>query len=74
VKYFGIGFTTSTCYLLQDAFVLLDLIGAEETQFSNWFAKTFPLYKHFQNIGMCHVRLNYTAVLSEKHVALLWIV
>lgn len=38
--------------MLQEAFILLDLLGAERPVFKNYFEKTSHLYEHFMNIGM----------------------
>ena len=39
-------------FVLQEAFVLLDLIGAKSPKFPNFFDKTSNLYEQFMNIGM----------------------
>ena len=37
---------------LQEAFILLDLLGAEAPTFHNYFEKTSHLYEQFMSIGM----------------------
>ena len=39
-------------FISQDAFVLLDLLGAKDPTFYNWFPTTSRLYESLKRIGL----------------------
>ena len=41
----------SVTLLLQETFILLDLIGTSDTRFRERFPQTASVYRHLQNIG-----------------------
>ena len=48
--------------VLQEAFVLLDLLGAEEPRFRNYFDETTHLYEQFMSIGM-HQKVTFKSII-----------